>query len=621
MIDRRHLMMTATAGGALAVSGCGLRMPGMEPVAPVSPETAMSGSDPQVVAAANAIYDRAFQQALGSSPEGLTSLGLDRQPLFAWARSRLDDRTVVEFNRQADQNRVILNELKALDRSRVTGMDAVNYDTLVFVGETAEEGRQFDYGARGFPQAYVVNQLASAYIGIPDFLDSNHVVENADDMAAYLSRVEAYGTALDQETERAIADAGRGAAPTDFMIDKALLQLRGARSTPATQAVLTLAATRKATEAGLPDAGPEAARLIESVVYPALDRQIAALEAMRPTATHDAGVWRLPDGEAYYDWGLKTFTTTNMTGEEVHAMGLEQVAYIEGQMDALMRQNGLTQGTTGERLTAMGRDPRFLYPNTDEGKAQLLADLNGQIQVVTERIRPLFGQHPRAPVEVRRVPPSIEAGAPGGYYNSPSLDGTRPGAYYINLRDTAENPSWTLPTLTYHEANPGHHWQITLAQEAEGIPMIRKVVGFSAYSEGWALYAEQLADEIGMYADDPWGKIGYLQSFLFRAVRLVVDSGMHKLRWSREQGIRYMTEHLGEPESNWVTEIERYCVWPGQACSYKVGQTVWDTLRTEARQTMGDRFDLAGFHDAGLLAAAMPLAVLERRIRDWARSA
>ena len=604
MIDRRRLMMTAAATaavGGFVSRAFAQEMPVLEPA---------PGSDPAVAAAANAIYDQAFMLGLTTSPETLTALGLDRQPQFAAARSQLDDRTVEAFNRNADLQLGLLNQLKALDASRLAGMDKVNYDTIVFVAETSEEGRRFDYGARGFPQAYVVNQLSSAYINLPDFLDQNHVVESAEDMTAYLARVEAYGAALDQETERAVADAGRGAAPTDFMIDKALLQLRGARSAPAAEAVLAVAATRKASEAGLPDAGPEAARIIESVVYPALDRQIAALEAMRPTASHDAGVWRLPDGEAYYDWGIKTFTTTTMTGEEIHQLGLEQVAEIEGRMDALMRENGLTQGTTGERLTAMGRDPRFLYPNTDEGKEQLLADLNRQIEVVTP--------HPRAAVEVRRVPPSIEAGAPGGYYNSPTLDGSRPGAYYINLRDTAENPSWTLPTLTYHEANPGHHWQIALALEAQGIPMLRKVVGFSAYSEGWALYAEQLADEIGMYADDPWGKIGYLQSFLFRAVRLVVDSGMHKLRWSREQAIRYMTEHLGEPESNWVTEIERYCVWPGQACSYKVGQTVWDNLRTEAMATMGDRFSLSGFHDAGLLSAAMPLAVLEQRIRDWA---
>ena len=606
MFDRRRFLMTAAAGAALAgVSGQGA----------LARQTA---SDPAVAAAANDLYERIFQQALSASPEGLTSLGLDRTPEFAWARSRLDDRTEAEILRQAEISRGFMAELNAIDRSRLSGMDAINYDTVKFTGDTNEEGLRFPYGSRGFPQAYVVNQLSSAYINLPDFLDSQHGIETAADADAFLARVEAYGAALDQETERAVTDAGRGAAPPDFVIDKALLQLRDVRSTPAAESVLARSMARRGQEAGLdPSYAERAARIVEQTVYPALDRQIAALEAMRPGATHDAGVWRLPDGEAYYDWGLKYFTTTTMTGEEVHEMGLQQVAEIEGRMDALMREQGLTQGSTGERLSAMARDPRFLYPTTDEGKERLLADLNRQIEAVTPRLTPLFGQLPRASVEVRRVPPSIEAGAPGGYYQGPSLDGSRPGAYYINLRDTGENPTWTLPTLTYHEANPGHHWQIALALEAEGIPMLRKVIGFSAYSEGWALYAEQLADEIGMYETDPWGRIGYLQSYLFRAVRLVVDSGMHKHRWSREQAIRYMTEHLGEPESPWVTEIERYCVWPGQACSYKVGQTVWLNLREEARAAMGDRFSLRDFHDQGLLAGAMPMAVLERRIREW----
>jgi uncharacterized protein (DUF885 family) len=613
MIDRRRLMMTAAA--TAAVGGFVTRAMAQEmPVLAPAP-----GSDATVAARANAIYDRAFQLGLTSSPETLTSLGLDRQPQFAGVRTQLDDRTVAAFNRQADEQLGLLNELRALDRTQLAGMDGVNYDTVVFVAATAEEGRRFDYGARAFPQAYVVNQLSSAYINLPDFLDSQHAIEGAEDAETFLARVDAYATAIDQETERGRDDASRGAAPPDFVIDKALGQLRDVRAVAAAESVLARSMARRGQEAGLAASYAErAASIVERSVYPALDRQIAMLEALRPGATHDAGVWRLPDGEAYYDWGLKTFTTTAMTGEEVHELGLAQVAEIEARMDELMRAQGLTQGTTGERLTGMAREARFLYPNTDEGKEQLLGDLNRQIEAVTPRLTPLFGQHPRAAVEVRRVPPSIEAGAPGGYYQSPTLDGSRPGAYYINLRDTAENPSWTLPTLTYHEANPGHHWQIALALEAEGIPMLRKVIGFSAYSEGWALYAEQLADEIGMYADDPWGRIGYLQSFLFRSVRLVVDSGMHKHRWSREQAIRYMTEHLGEPESAWVTEIERYCVWPGQACSYKVGQIVWDRLRTEARVSMGDRFSLAGFHDAGLLAGGMPLAVLEQRIRDWA---
>lgn len=606
MLDRRRLLLSAAAGAAVAAAGT------------AAWARQGAGSDPEAVARANDLYDRIFQFQLRQSPEGMTSLGLDRTPDGAWARSRLDDNSVAAFRAQMAEYRGFMDELRAIDRERLTGMDRVNYDTVAFVGETALEGARFEYGARGFPQAYVLNQLNTAAINLPDFLDNQHVIETAEDAEAYLARVSAFATVLDQETERGRDDAARGAAPPDFVIDKALTQLRGMRATPAAESTLAASMARRAPEAGLSgDWAARAEALVETEVYPALDRQIAALEAMRPTATSDAGVWRLPDGEAYYDWGIKTFTTTTMTGAEIHAMGLEQVADISARMDGLMRAQGLTQGTTGERLSAMARDPRFLYPNDDEGKARLLADLNSQIEEVTRRLPAYFGQLPRAAVEVRRVPEAIEAGAPGGYYQIPTLDGSRPGAYYINLRDTAENPSWTLPTLTYHEANPGHHWQLALALEAEGIPMLRKIIGFSAYSEGWALYAEQLADEIGMYETDPWGRIGYLQSFLFRAVRLVVDSGLHHMRWSREQAIRYMTEQLGEPESPWVTEVERYCVWPGQAASYKVGQTVWLNLREEARAALGDRFDIRGFHDAGLLAGGMPLEVLERVIRDW----
>ena len=233
------------------------------------------------------------------------------------------------------------------------------------------------------------------------------------------------------------------------------------------------------------------------------------------------------------------------------------------------------------------------------------------------RLPDYFGILPKASVEIRRVPPAIEAGAPGGYYQGPSLDGSRPGAYYINLRDTAEWPKWTLPTLTYHEAIPGHHLQITLSTEAEGIPMIRKLIGFSAYSEGWGLYAEQLADEMGVYAEDPWGRLGYLQSLLFRATRLVVDSGLHHKKWSREDGIKYMVETLGDQESSVTSEVERYAVWPGQASSYKVGHTEWVRLREEARAELGDRFDIRSFHDTALASGGMPLDVLKTVVGTW----
>jgi uncharacterized protein (DUF885 family) len=365
------------------------------------------------------------------------------------------------------------------------------------------------------------------------------------------------------------------------------------------------------------DWGARAERIVSEGVYPALERQISAFEAIRPGASHDAGCWRLPDGEGYYDYGIRSYTTTTLSGAEIHQIGLEQVAEISARTDTLLRAQGMTTGTVGERLAAMMADERFLYPNTDAGREQLLADLNAQMADMQQRLPDYFGRIPRSPVEVRRVPEAIEAGAPGGYYQIPALDGSRPGAYYINLRNTAEWPRWTLPTLTYHEASPGHHHQLALQIENDDSPMLLKVMGFSAYSEGWALYAEQLADEMGVYESDPWGQIGYMQSFLFRAVRLVVDSGLHYGRWSREQAIRYMVDTLGDQESTVTTEVERYCVWPGQACSYKIGHTVWDRLRTEARTSLGSRFDIRGFHDTGLAAGGIPLAVLERVMGEW----
>lgn len=265
----------------------------------------------------------------------------------------------------------------------------------------------------------------------------------------------------------------------------------------------------------------------------------------------------------------------------------------------------------------MAEDPKQVYPNTDAGKEELLAKLNEQIAVISKKLPQWFGQLPKAPLQIRRVPAAIEAGAPGGYYNSPSLDGTRPGIYWINLRNTAEVPAWTLPTLSYHEGIPGHHLQLALNNEAGDLPLIRKVIGFSGYSEGWALYAEQLAVEMGMYENDVLGHIGMLHDAMFRAVRLVVDPGMHSKRWSREQALKYFVENIGDNEDAAITEIERYCVWPGQASSYMVGTSPWLNARERARKALGRKFDIRKFHDAGLLAGGTPLTVLDTVIDNY----
>ncbi len=605
MIDRRKLLLSAAAGATLAAGGPALAQ-----------GAAAASTNPQA-AALNALFDKIFNEVLLTSPELLTMLGMDKGPM-APMKARLDDRSSAKIEADKAEFRGFMAELDAIDRSALEGMDAVNYDTLRFFGDTVMSGHRFAYGGGFSPSPYTVSQLGGSYSGVPDFLDTQHSIETTEDAEAYLSRLAAFPTALDQETERMLAEFAAGATPPDFVIEKTLTQMAALLEAAPGESVMTTSVARRAAEHGL--AGDWAARaeqIVSSQVYPALQRQADALRAQLPTAVHDAGVWRLPDGDAYYEFGIRYYTTTTLTGDEIHEMGLEQVAQLSARADELLRAQGMTQGTVGERIAALAQEPRFVYPNTDEAKEELLADLNAQIVAMQARLPEYFGRLPQAPVEVRRVPAFIEAGAPGGYYQPPALDGSRPGAYYINLRDTAEWPRWSLPTLTYHEATPGHHHQIALAQEAEGIPVLRKVLGFSAYSEGWGLYAEQLADEMGVYENDPFGQIGYLQSFLFRAARLVVDSGLHAKRWSREQGIRYMVDTLGDKESTITTEVERYAVWPGQASSYKVGQTVWDRIRSESMAALGDRFDIRGFHDTGLAAGAIPLAVLERVMRDW----
>jgi uncharacterized protein (DUF885 family) len=606
MLDRRRFLLTSAAGLGLAAAGPAL--------------AAQTGATSEGGARVTALLDRMMQEFLAESPEFMTTLGLDTGP-NAGARSRLDDRSLAFVDRSFAAFRSYDDELGTIDRAALSGMDAVNYDTTRFILDGAALADRFDYGVQspvGGASPYLVSQLTGSYSGIPQFLDTQHQVRTVADAETYLDRLSAFAAVLDVETERVRADFAAGATPPDFVLRRTGEQFAAALGVDPAQSGLTQSLARRAAEANLSgDWAARAEAIVRNAVYPAMRRQAGVIAGALPGATSEAGCWRLPDGEAYYRHGVLSYTTTNMGGDEIHEIGLAQVAELSARADEILKAQGLTQGSVGERIAAVARRPDQLYPNTDAGKAQLLDDLNGQMARMQQRLPEVFGRLPRASVEIRRVPVEIEAGAPGGSYQLPALDGSRPGAYYINLRNTAETPRFTLPTLTYHEASPGHHFQIAVALEAEGIPMLRKMPLFSGYTEGWALYAEQLADEMGVYADDPLGRLGYLQSFMFRATRLVADSGLHHKRWSREQAVRYMVDTLGDAESTMTTEVERYCVWPGQACSYKLGHTVWDRTRTRARAALGDGFDIRAFHDIALAAGAIPLEVLERLIADW----
>jgi len=604
MLDRRAFLASTTA---LALVGLADRFPALAQPTAAARDQAL-----------DALLMGWFNEDLRENPTSATGLGLDTGAL-APLRGQLGDDSQAKVD--ADRAKAVRRrrQLQAFGRGGLSPAGELNYDIADFRAEVGAIGARFHYGnAGGRPSPYVVSQLGGAYYQVPDFLDTQHPIHTAQDADYYLSRLQDFARNLDQESDRIRHDAALGATPPDFVLDKAISNLEQLRRTPAAETTLVRSLGRRAREANLAgDYAARAAAIVSGPIAAALDRQLAALRAIRPHAVHDGGVWRLPEGEAYYAWGLRANTTTTMTGEEIHRLGLQQVAEIQGQLDPLLRAAGYTQGSVGQRINAMNVDPRNLYPNNDEGRAALLASLNAYLADIRPRLPRAFNTIPRAQLEIHRVPPAIEAGAPGGYYQGGPLDGSRPGIYYINLKDTADWPKMGLKTLTYHEGIPGHHFQISIAREAGALPIYRRAGGFSAYAEGWALYAERLAGELGVYDDDPRGRIGYLQSYLFRAVRLVVDSGLHHHRWSREQAIRYMIDNAAEPEGSAIREIERYCVWPGQACAYKVGQTVIAGLRDEAERRHGGQFDLKAFHDSVLLGGSLPLTVLQRRVRAW----
>lgn len=578
----------------------------------------------------NAILDKLSTDILRELPEVSTGLSISEEQAGGRYIDRLSDASKEGALRLRGIAEGALTELHALDRERLSAADRVTYDVVNTALQDSVDTARYEHG-NGAQAPYVVTQLTGAYTNIPDFLASQHPVTNREQADAYLSRLSAYARVLDQETTRISADAAAGIIQPNFTIagangrGGALAQLRAFAGTAPAQTVLVSSFQGRLNDVADIAAADKTAltqraeAIVRDEVLPAYQRQIDALNGILPRATADAGVWRLPNGAEMYATSLRAYTTTNMTPEELHQMGVDLIAQFTSEMDAILRAQGMTNGSVNERVAALGRRPDQIFPSTPAGREGLLAMLNQQMAAITARMPELCGVQARAPLEIKAVPEYIQAGAPGGYYQTPALDGSRPGAYYINLRDPAtEWPKFSLPTLTYHEGTPGHHWQLAIQQEAGEMPFIRRaLLGFSGFSEGWGLYAEQLADEIGMYQNDPFGRIGYLQSMTFRASRLVVDTGIHHMRWTREQAIQSMMQATGDQESSVTTEVERYCVWPGQACSYMAGRQALNRMRDGARSTLGDRFDIKAFHDRVLINGSTPLTVTESLVNDW----
>jgi uncharacterized protein (DUF885 family) len=604
---RRTVLGATAATVALAAAGC----------------TRATGGAPEL----HALLDQLSIDTLREAPEAATSLGVSEEQAGGRYIDRLADSSREGLRRQRAIAQRALETLGTIDQRRLEGQDAVTYDVVKTSLEDGLAAGAFEFG-NGAQSPYVVTQLGGAYVNQPDFLASRHPLTTRDQTEAYLTRLQQYARVLDQESQMIAEDAGNGMIPPDFCIDGAVTQLRGFAEIPAAQTVLVSSLARRLPEvAEIPESEraailTRAEAIVRDDVLPAYQRQIEALGAIRTRAVHDAGIMHRPQGAEMYAAALRAYTTTTMSADEIHDMGVELVRSAQSEIDAIFRAQGMTNGTVAERIQALGQRPDQRYPSTEPGRARLLADLNAQVAAIRARMPEVTIRQAQSDLEIVRVPAYIEAGSPGGYYQPASLDGSRPGAYYINLRDPAnEWPRYSLPTLTYHEGVPGHHWQLALQQESEDLPFYRSALTFfGAFIEGWGLYAEQLADEMGVYANDPFGRVGYLNSAAFRASRLVVDTGIHSKGWTREQAIQSMAEATGGGGAGTITEIERYCVIPGQACSYMVGRQAINRMRDGARSTLGASFDIRGFHDTLLTNGAVPLTVAERLVNDWVAS-
>jgi len=569
-------------------------------------------------AQAVALLDSIGENLLRLSPESATSLGLDKGER-AFLRSELTDRSAAGQQQVAQTLRADLARANAIDVKKLSHPTRTSIEVVRSAYGTALEGFALPYGDvavggwRNTP--YVVIQNVGAYLDVPRFLDSDHPIDKASDAEAYLARLASYPKQLDNELARVVAARSKGLVPPAFLLDKALNQLKQSAKGTQEGGGLVESIERRTREKNIPGNWAERARAIaQKEVAPALERQIAELTLQRGLATGDAGMWARPAGDEYYRWALKASTTTTMTPDEVHAMGLSELEALHARMDVILRRLGYTKGSVGARMTALSDDPRYKFSEGDKGRAEIMAFIQERLKIVRSKLPQMFHTLVRGNLEVRRLPPEEEPGAPGAYGGAGSIDGSIPGKFWINLRTTDLHRKYDLPDLAHHEAIPGHVWQ---GEYANKMPLIRTMLAFNAYSEGWALYAEQLADEFGVYDDFEVGKLGYLQSLAFRACRLVVDTGLHAKRWTREEGVRFFVERNGSKPEEVASEVDRYCSWPGQACGYKVGHTTINRERDKAKAALGARFDIKGFNDAVVLGGNVPMDVLAKNVDDY----
>jgi len=566
----------------------------------------------------NLFYDKVFAEVLFDHPELLSALGLVEQFGITGHNGKLDDESSAHQQYEFDRWKRDLTQLRDYPLGRQSPSQKLSTHVLDWFLQMQVEGEKWQW------HNYPVNQLFGVQNQFPSFMANTHRLITRKDCEFYLKRLDALPKKFDQLLDGLKVREQKQILPPRFVVEEVLKEMTEFIGGPASENILaTSFKTRAAkieelTEAQRGDFQARAETAITGKVYPAYQKLIDYFREILPKTTTDDGVWKLPEGDAYYGYKLHENTTTTLKPDEVHELGLREVARIEGEMRTILDANGFSGQPIGEAMDKLAKDSRFLFPNNDKGRADALAEYTRLIRQATERSsKQLFLTTPRANIEVRRVPEFKEATAPGAYYDFAAMDGTRPGIFFANLRDMNEVPRWSMPTLAYHEGVPGHHWQISTVEELKDLPQFRKIIPFTAYIEGWALYCEWLAKQAGWYDNDPFGDLGRLRDELFRAVRLVVDTGIHAKHWTREQAIAYMRDKTGMGEKEVQSEIERYIVAPGQACAYKIGMLKIQELRARAQRQLGERFDQREFHDAVLKNGALPLQILEEQINEY----
>jgi uncharacterized protein (DUF885 family) len=573
----------------------------------------------------NQLANRQAVIVLVQNPETASQVGIADGTLFDWYSGQL---TPVGVKKRDDDYATFerfVKQVEEFDRAKLGRQDQITYDVLLDQYETLLSFKRFGWiSSEGL---YPIAPMWGVQVQLPVFLETEHIIRNEKSARNYVKRLEATAGKLDAVTAEMLRQSNSGVVLPLPLLEKAEQGIEATvKPAPADNPLVTTFTARMKKAQGIDSAEQTkltgyAAAVLKDQIYPAFARMTAALESVRgAAATQTDGVGRLPDGHAYYAAALRQMTTTDYTPEQVHQLGLTEVSRVNAEMDTLLKSQGLASGTVASRVQTLHHDPRYLLADSDEGRAQLLARYQQILDEVNARMPEYFRTVPAGKLRVMRVPAAAEGGSAGAYYDMAAMDGSRPGTFFVNLRSVKETATWTMKTLAYHEGIPGHHFQISTAQQMKNLPLIRQVPLYSAYAEGWALYAEHLAAEIGMYKDDPLGDLGRLEAEMFRAARLVVDTGLHSQGWSRDQSIAYMVDTTGMNESEVISEVERYMGQPGQACAYKIGQLKILELRERAKAALGPKFNLKDFHAVVLENGAVPLTLLERVVNQWIES-